>query len=78
MTATVLSKIGSAKEGSDVPGVTIPEQRVDRKEVWEASIMDQADREGILKVMNRASQGIINENVIGRGRKHVCRRHERQ
>ena len=61
--ATVLRQIASAKEeGSDVPGFMMLGQRVDRNEVWDAWIMEQADREGILKVMNGASQGIINED----------------
>ena len=37
-------------------------QRVDRNEVWDAWIMEQADRGGILEVMNCASEGIMNEN----------------
>ena len=38
-------------------------ERVDRNEVWDVWVMEQADRQGILKVMNGASQGIINENI---------------
>ena len=36
MVATVLSKVGSAKEGNGFPGVIMLEPRVDRKDAWEA------------------------------------------
>ena len=54
MRATVLSKIGSAtEEGSDV---------LECDDAGTA-VLVQADKEEISKVMNRASQGIMNENL---------------
>ena len=50
VSATVLSKMGSAKEeGIHVPGVMMRGQRVDGKEVWEVWVLENADREGFLR-----------------------------
>ena len=67
-----MSKIASAKEeGSDYPGVLLPGQRVDRKEVW---VEEVSDREGILKVMNCSSRRIRNESlsIFGKEKKETC------
>ena len=56
--ATALNKLAlSQEEGSNVPGVMSRGQRVDKKEAWEVWVMEEADREGILKVMNRWVSG---------------------
>ena len=58
--------MGSAKEeGSDVPGALMPGQRVDTTEAWRVWDLEQADREGISKVTNRASHGITNTIQAG-------------
>ena len=44
-------------------GVMMPGQRVDRTEIWEAWVMEQADSKEILNKMNRASQDTRNENL---------------
>ena len=44
-------------------GVMMLGQRVGTKEAWEVRVLEHADREGIPKVMNRASQGIMNEKL---------------
>ena len=69
--ATVLSKIGSVKEeGSDAPGVKLLGPRADRKETWEAWVVEQANRERIVGVINRASHSIINKNLSRRNGEH--------
>ena len=40
----------------------LPGPWVDRKEVWEVWVVEQAKRVGILKVTNHASHNIINDD----------------
>ena len=56
------ARASAKEEGSDVLGVIMPDQRVDRKEARGVWVLEEADREGIPKVMNRSSQDIINES----------------
>ena len=49
----------------DTPGV-LPGQRVDRQEAREVWVTEEADRERILKVMNRSLRGITNGTILRR------------
>ena len=61
--ATSLINVASGKdEGNGYPDLPVPGQRVGRKEGWEVWVEDEADREGILKVMSRSSQSIKDES----------------
>ena len=42
----------------------------DRKEAWEAWVVEQANRERIVRVMNRASHSIIKKNLSRRNGEH--------